>query len=59
MVLALHLMKLLKSSRKFTDLMTNHYDTLKSINCLRPIHMQLQVRMYVRTCTYEGVCMCM
>ena len=50
MVLALHLMKLLKSSRKFTDLMTRHYDPLKGINCLRPIHMQLQVS----TCTCEG-----
>ena len=42
MVLALHLIKLLKSSRKFTDLMTSKFDSLRNINCLRAIHDQLQ-----------------
>ena len=42
MVLALHLIKLLKSSRKFTDLMTLKYDALRNISCLRSIHDQLQ-----------------
>lgn len=43
MVLALHLMKLLKSSRRFTDLMTKKFDALKNISCLKSIHLQLQV----------------
>ena len=42
MVLALHLIKLLKSSGKFVDLMTKN-DSLRDINCLEPIHCQLQV----------------
>lgn len=47
MVLSLHLIKLLKSSRKFTDLMTNKYDSLKDISCLKQIHLQLQVKVGV------------
>ena len=43
LVLSLHLIKLLKSSRKFADLMTSKYDSLKDIGCLKPIHLQLQV----------------
>ena len=43
MVLALHLIKLLKSSQKFVDLMTKKYDSLRVINCLKPIHCRLQV----------------
>ena len=43
MVLALHLIKLLKSSRKFVDLMTKKYDSIRNIGCLEPIHCQLQV----------------
>lgn len=42
MVLAMHLMKLLKSSRKFVDLMTNKFNHLKSIHCLRSIHQKLK-----------------
>ena len=45
MVLTLHLLKILKSSRKFVDLMTTKFETLcKEIECLRPIHDKLQVR---------------
>ena len=44
MVLALHLMKLLKSSRRFTDLMTKKFDAIKNITCLKSIHQELQVR---------------
>ncbi len=44
MVVALHLFKLLKSSRKFTDLFKKNYDiVLKGINCLEPFHWQLKV----------------
>ena len=41
MVVALHLFKLLKSSRKFTDLFDKKYKTerdLKKINCLKPFY---------------------
>ena len=45
MVLALHIMKLLKSSRRFTDLLTKKFDAICSgINCLQPVHMQLKAR---------------
>lgn len=44
MVLSLHLIKLLKSSRKFTNLMTHKYDSVRGITCLEPIHRQLQVQ---------------
>ena len=47
MVLALHLIKLLKSSRKFVDLMTKKYDSLRDICCLKPIHDQLQVSIHI------------
>ena len=50
MVLALHLIKLLKSSRKFVDLMTEKYDSLRDIDCLKPIHCQLQVSMIYTLC---------
>ncbi len=44
MVVALHLFKLLKSSRKFTDLFKKKYDSvLKGINCLEPFYWLLQV----------------
>ncbi len=43
MVLSLHLMKLLKSSRRFIDLMTKRYDSLKNISCLTSIHLELEV----------------
>ena len=44
MVVTLHLLKKLKSSRKFVDLMTTKFDMIcKEIECLAPIHKQLQV----------------
>ena len=44
MVVALHLLKKLKSSRKFIELMTTKFEILcKEIRCLRPIHEKLQV----------------
>ncbi len=43
-VVALHLLKLLKSSRKFTDLFMKKYDSvIKGINCLEPFYGQLKV----------------
>lgn len=43
-VVALHLFKLLKSSRRFTELFKKKYDSvIKGINCLEPFHGQLQV----------------
>ena len=44
MVVALHLVKVLKSFRKFSDLFKKNCDTiLKEINCLEPFYRQLQV----------------
>ena len=44
MVVALHLYKLLKSSRKFTELMTTKFnETIKEVNCLKPIKDQFEV----------------
>ena len=46
MVVALHLLKVLKSSRKFTELMTTKFEMrCREIKCLWPIHKRLQVRM--------------
>ncbi len=43
-VVALHLLKLLKSSRRFTELFIKKYDSvIKGINCLEPFYGQLQV----------------
>lgn len=46
MVLALHLTKLLMSPRRFIYIMTKYSDPLNKINCLEPIHQQLQVSSY-------------
>ena len=44
MVVTLHLLQKLKSSRKFIDLMTTKFEIkCKEIECLRPIHERLQV----------------
>ena len=44
MVIALHLYKLLKSSRRFTDLFVKKYDSvIRGINCLEPFYEQLKV----------------
>ena len=44
MVLALHMLRKLKSSRKFSELMTKKFEIVcKEMNCLRPIHDRLQV----------------
>lgn len=45
LALALHLMKLLKSSRRFIDLMTNKFDNLKDISCIGYIHEKLRMGM--------------
>lgn len=42
MVLAIHLMKLLKSFRRFTDIITKKFDDLKNIKCLRFVHDKLK-----------------
>jgi hypothetical protein len=47
LVLSLHLKKLLKSSRRFTDLMTKKFDLLKNISCLKSIHQELLVSGWV------------
>ena len=44
MVVALHLLKVLKSSRKFIELMTTNSEVLRKVECLWGIHEQLQVR---------------
>ena len=44
MVLALHMLWKLKSSRKFSELITEKFDIVcKEVACLRPIHDKLQV----------------
>ncbi len=49
MVVALHLFKLLKSSRKFTDFFKNKYDiVIEGINCLKPFLGYLQLKVYMR-----------
>lgn len=45
MVLALHLMRLLNSSRQFTHLITNMFDNLRSVSCMKLVHQELLVRM--------------
>ena len=47
MVVALHLHKCLKSSRKFVELMTSKYDArCNAITCLQAIHDRLKVPIY-------------
>lgn len=41
MVLAMHLIKMIKSSRKFVHLMTKTFDNLKNIQCVGYIHDKL------------------
>ena len=49
MVLALHMVKQLKSSQKFSELLTKHFDyTYNSLHCLQPFHEEFAVR--VRAC---------
>lgn len=43
LVLAMHLMKLLKSSRKFIDLMSKNFQHMSNIDCLQQIHTELKV----------------
>lgn len=48
MVLALHLLKQLKSSHKFSELLTKKYESIYSfLHCLQPIHKQLTVSICV------------
>ena len=48
MVVALHLLKELKSSRKFIELMTTKFDIrCKEIKCLHPIRERLKVHIYL------------
>ena len=45
MVVALHLYKLLKSSRRFTELMTKNFETtIKGVDCLIPFNDRLKVQ---------------
>ena len=51
MVVALHLLKKLKSSRKFIELLTTKFEVMcKEILCLRPLHDQLKVKHSVCAC---------
>ena len=51
MVVAFHLLKVLKSSRKFIELMTTKFEMRsKEIECLRPVHERLQVGLFVCVC---------
>ena len=53
MVVALHLLKVLKSSRKFIDLMMTKFEVrCREIKCLWPIHERLQVSMFIVTGCY-------
>ena len=48
MVLALHMLKQLKSSQKFSKLLTEQYDSICGfLHCLQPIHEQLTVSICV------------
>ena len=48
MVLALHMVKQLKSYRKFSELMTKKYDSLcRWLHCLKPFHEQIDVSLCV------------
>ena len=57
MVLALHMMKLLKSYRKFLELLTKKYHPICHwLHCLQPLHMQFSfnVSFIMCTCTTKG-----
>ena len=57
MVVALHLYKSLKSSRKFTEQMTTNFDvTIKGVECLTPFKTQLQVYLLWICCVCVCVC---
>ena len=44
LVLALHMLRKLKSSRKFSELLSHKFEVVcKEIKCLRPLHERLQV----------------
>ena len=48
MVLALHMMKQLKSSQKFSELLTIKYDSIcRWLHCLKPVREQLIVSIFV------------
>jgi len=53
MVLALHLVKHLKSYRKFSELLTKKYAICDWLHCLRPFHKQITVSTCVCTCITE------
>lgn len=60
MVVALHLLKELKSSRKFIELLTTKFNAMcKEIECLSPLHDQLKVKSSVHMwilCDYDSSC---
>ena len=59
-VLALHMLKQLKSSQKFSELLTEQYDSIcRWLNCLEPIHKQLTVSIFVNHKSFleQHVCM--
>ena len=55
MVLAMHMVKLLKSSRKFSEILTKKYDSIcHGLNCLQTFHEQLTLS--VCGCVYAIEC---
>ena len=59
MVAAVHLLRKLKSSRKFSEMMTTKFEIhCKEINCLRPIHDRLQVRLGCTFTQYVSMYIC-
>ena len=54
MVLAMHMVKLLKSSRKFSEMLTKKYDSIcHGLHCLQTFHEQLTVSVCVCVCVYQ------
>ena len=54
MVLALHLVKHLKSYRRFSELLTKKFDAICDwLHCLHPFHEQITVSTCVFTCVSQ------
>lgn len=43
LTLGMHLLRHLRSARRFTDLLTNKYESCRDINCMQYFHQQLKV----------------
>ena len=59
MVLALHMVKRLKSSRKFSEVLTKKYDSIcRGLHCLQTFHEQLTVSVCVCVCVCASIVCC-